>query len=281
MRTSVLTPYAAYLRVYEPLSAFPEPERTKWADYIATRGLPDPTVGLAAEHEQSRRHVVATPPITVPPRESEEAFVLAVDGQTLVCPWQTRLRSWVALQVFRRELPRTVVDACLPRVVQEQAEADFERWRAEHADLRPRILTSTWHVPLQWFVLFAPEERSVRLAPGPPRAAYYRTRMVEARRRVARALHTLRRTMEENALTLGLEEVGRWLEEFHPKSWVELDYGGLVHLLPDKVLESDDSVAEVAAGLAALARGDVTAAAEAYERLMTRWRAVQALERAN
>ncbi len=279
MRTSVLIPYAAYLRVYEPLSAFPEPERTKWADYVVARGLPDPTVGLAAEHEQSRRHLVATPPIMVPPRESEEAFVLAADGQTLICPWQTRLRSWVALEEFRQELPQTVVDVCLPRVVQEQAEADFERWRAEQADLRPRILTSTWHVPLQWFVLFAPEERSLRL--GSPRASYYRTRMVEARRRVARALRTLRRTVEEGSLTLGIEEVGRWLEEFHPKSWVELDYGGLVHLMTDDALESDDSAADVAVGLAALARGDAATAAEAYERLMTRWRAIQALEHAN
>ena len=33
LRTSVRPPYAAYLRVYEPLTAFPEPERSYWQDY--------------------------------------------------------------------------------------------------------------------------------------------------------------------------------------------------------------------------------------------------------
>ncbi len=37
-----------------------------------------------------------------------------------------------------------------------------------------------------------------------------------------------------------LAEVGRWLEDFHPCSLVELDYGGLVHLV------SDDALCELA-----------------------------------
>lgn len=59
----------------------------------------------------------------------------------------------------------------------------------------------------------------------------YRTPMVQARRRLARALKTLRDSVDEGPLTEGLVDVGRWLEEFHPRALVELDYAGLVHAL--------------------------------------------------
>ena len=41
---------------------------------------------------------------------------------------------------------------------------------------------------------------------------------------------------------LGVEQVGRWLEEFHPRSLVELDYGGLVHLLGAEALAAEGPV---------------------------------------
>ena len=84
----------------------------------------------------------------------------------------------------------------------------------------------------------------------------YRTPMVQARRRVARGLRTLRDALEEGPLIDGLVDVGRWLEEFHPRSLVELDYGGLVHAVPEGQLAEDRSAAEVAEGLAALRDGD-------------------------
>ena len=62
---------------------------------------------------------------------------------------------------------------------------------------------------------------------------------------------------------------------------VELDYGGLVHLLSDDALTADDSPGLVAAGLAAVGRGEADAATSSYERLVDRWRAVQLLERCN
>lgn len=70
-------------------------------------------------------------------------------------------------------------------------------------------------------------------------------------------------------------DVGRWLEEFHPRSLVELDYGGLVHALPAGQLAGDRSAADVAEGLAALGNGDSEGAGEAYARLAERWRAVR------
>jgi hypothetical protein len=78
-----------------------------------------------------------------------------------------------------------------------------------------------------------------------------------------------------------VEEITRWLEEFHPRSLVELDYGGLVSLLPDDALQDDDSPGLVAAGLAGLSHSDADTASAIYEQLVARWRAVQLLERCN
>jgi hypothetical protein len=78
-----------------------------------------------------------------------------------------------------------------------------------------------------------------------------------------------------------LEGLGQWLEEFHPRSWLELDYGGLVHLLTDDDLRADESARDVAAALSALAAGDEDLASAAYEALVDRWATVRALEHAN
>ena len=60
--------------------------------------------------------------------------------------------------------------------------------------------------------------------------------MSRARRRLARALAVLRPSVDDHAVIAGVEDLGRWLEEFHPRSVVELDYGDLVHLLDDAEL---------------------------------------------
>ncbi|CAK7287091.1 MULTISPECIES: hypothetical protein [Streptomyces] len=276
--SSVVVPYAAYLRVYEPLGAFPEPERGHWARYARRPERPS----YQDELRRSLADLVPTPPVAVPVQESGDAFVLEVDGVVCVCPWRTRLRGWQALEDLGGELPPPVLDAVLPPVVRRQAALDYERWLARNPDARPWIRTATWQVPLNWFVLVADEERRYDkgTAEVPP-VLRYRTPMVQARRRVARALRTLREAVPEGPLIDGLVDVGRWLEEFHPRSLVELDYGGLVHVLPTGELEDDHSAADVAAGIDALRRGDGEAAGEAYARLVERWRAVRDRRSAN
>ena len=73
--------------------------------------------------------LAAVPPVVAPERESDEAFILTVDGAVYACPWQTRLRAWQALETFRTGMPPAVVEAFLPRVVADQITADHERWR--------------------------------------------------------------------------------------------------------------------------------------------------------
>ncbi|MEU6374051.1 hypothetical protein [Streptomyces sp. NPDC046909] len=276
--SSVVVPYATYLRVYEPLAAFPEPERGHWTRYARRPDRPS----YQDELRRSLADLLPTPPIPVPVHESGDAFVLDIDGVVCVCPWRTRLRGWLALQELDEELPKPVLDAVLPEVVRRQAAQDYERWLVRNPDARPWIRTSTWQVPLHWFVLVGDEERRFDKGSGEiPPMLRYRTPMVQARRRVARALRTLKDTIDEGPLIDGLVDVGRWLEEFHPRSHVELDYGGLVHTLPAGELEDDHSAADVAAGIEALRLGDGAAAGEAYGRLVERWRSVRDRRSAN
>jgi hypothetical protein len=78
-----------------------------------------------------------------------------------------------------------------------------------------------------------------------------------------------------------LAEVGRWLEDFHPYSLVELDYGGLVHLVSDDALCGDQSVAEIRASIDGAASGECELAAVMYMRAHNRWRAFPEFELAN
>ncbi|MGP4003180.1 hypothetical protein [Streptomyces sp. 8N706] len=270
LASSVVVPYAAYLRVYEPLAAFPEPERSHWYRYAAREDLPT----AQDELRRSLADLLPVPPIAVPVHESSDAFVAVVDGVTCICPWRTRLRGWLALEELAETLPAPVLDAVLPPVVRRQAEADYEQWLEGNPDARPWIRSATWHVPVRWFVLFSDGEREY-IKDGEEPVLRYRTPMVQARRRVARGLKVLREALDEGALIEGLEDVGRWLEEFHPRSLVELDYGGLVHALPEGQLAEDHSAADVAEGLKALRDGDGSRAGEAYERLTDRWRVVR------
>ncbi|KAB1149152.1 hypothetical protein F7R91_05110 [Streptomyces luteolifulvus] len=279
--SSVIVPYAAYLRVYEPLAAFPEPERTHWARYARRADRPS----YQDELRRSLADLLPTPPVAVPVHESSDAFVLDVDSVVCVCPWRTRLRGWQALGDLGDELPVPVLDAVLPPVVRRQAAQDYERWLVRNPDARPWIRTATWQVPINWFVLVSDDEREYGKgsgdAGGEEPVLRYRTPMVQARRRVARGLRALKDAIDEGPLIDGLVDVGRWLEEFHPRSLVELDYGGLVHVLPSEELADDHSAADVAEGIEALRHGDGAAAAEAYARLVERWRSVRDRRSAN
>ncbi|WP_043262598.1 hypothetical protein [Streptomyces sp. CT34] len=270
LASSVRVPYVAYLRVYEPLAAFPEPERSYWARYAKRDDMPT----AVDEQRRALADLLPTPPVPVPVHESADAFVAVVNEVTYVCPWRTRLRGWQALESLEELLPAAVLDAALPPVVRRQAATDYERWRERNPDARPWIRAATWHVPVRWFVLFEDGEREYTEGEQAP-LLRYRTPMVQARRRVARGLRTLRDALEEGPLIDGLVDVGRWLEEFHPRSLVELDYGGLVHAVPEGQLAEDRSAAEVAEGLAALREGDGERAGVAYEKLSQRWRAVR------
>lgn len=308
-------PYAAELRVYEPLAAFPPDERARWERYAAAGAVLSTRDGQAHERRLGLAVACQTKPRVPRPGEGGElAYVLGGDAGLLVCPLRTEVRSWEAVAELAATLPAELVPAVLPAGEVEFAEREHERWLVEHPRLRSHVLTSRWAVPVRWFLLFDREERRLQLswpAGGPrPRPAsdprqraasgssphglqpgsggtptgrslVYRTAMAQARRRVARGLAVLRRAFDEEPVVAAVESLGRWLEEFHPRSLVELDYGGLVDLRGDRDLRADDSVGDLATVLAALARGDGNAATSAYDRVIERWRTAHRVESAN
>jgi len=351
-------PYAAYLRVYEPLSAFPEPDGQRWADYAASAQRPRRSAALDAEQAEALDRIIASPPVAAPEQESGQAYVRWADGVTYICPWQTRLRSWLALTRLRATT-RPLVTTAFPDGRADAALRDFARWQGAASSLRVFIQGCTWSVPAAWFVPFAAEERWLVLggdpgAGGPAevvratRTLSYATAMPQARRRVARALNAVcgdgdalsgpgrfgaghlgagqgdgpvspgagpvspgsepgrpggaevgerlagrdgaggARAAAGGSGMLGpwpaaaeIAQVGRWLAEFHPHSVVELDYGGLVDVLDDDSLQTDQSVAEVSAALSACRKGQQELAIALYQRLRSRWQALESLEAAN
>ncbi|MCW2910344.1 MAG: hypothetical protein JWL68_5133 [Actinomycetia bacterium] len=311
-------PYAAYLRVYEPLSAFSDAEGRYWAEYAASAQRPRRAAALDAEQAEALSRLIATPTIAAPRRESGHGYVRWADGVTYICPWQTRLRSWLELARLR-STARPLLATAFSAGQADEALRDFACWQGQSSSLRVFIQSCTWAVPPGWFVPFAPEERWLVLG-GPTeteggdpataaatRTLIYATAMSQARRRIARALNALRRTSgdaltsppgaagggddtpesgDRDSLgpwqaTMEIAQIGRWLEEFHPHSVVELDYGGLVHLLDDDSLRSDQSVAEVSAAISASREGQHDLASVLYQRLRSRWQALESVEAAN
>jgi hypothetical protein len=221
------------------------------------------------------------PSLDVP---DESAFVQMVDGLMFVCPWSTQLRVWQAAMEFRGLMPERVAEAFLPRRVTDSAETELDRWKARRPEVKIHVQTCTWLVPPPWFLLFEPSERALVTGDTAERSMVFRTSMSLARRRVARAVdavEAVRAAVAEAPAVEGVAELARWLEGFHPQSRVELDYDGLVDLLTDDMLRQDTSVADIAEAVSALRRGRTDLAAEAYERVLIRWRPLQARESAS
>ncbi|GAA1763144.1 hypothetical protein GCM10009834_20910 [Streptomonospora arabica] len=306
-------PYAAYLRVYQPLIAFSNREKAYWRAYAASSRRPRRSDAVATEHAESLRRLVSAPPVPVPERESGDAYVRRLGGEVYVCPWQTRLRSWLGLRDFRTETPARLSAAFIPEPVAEAAEARFEQWRERGEPMRTQILTSTWTVPLAWFSPFDAEERCLVLggeeqqpadaadpdtaehglrgerarhpaggARPAPRTLLYVARMAEARRRLERAIALLREHVGDSSALSEAAGLQDWLLGVaHPRALLELDYGGLVHLVDDEGLRQDQSVAEVGAALTGLETGEQELATAMYQRVSRRWKEMEALKHAN
>lgn len=289
----MIPPFVAQLRVYEPLHAFGPAERRRWADYLRTGQIPgrmdgpllERAVGLGAILRGSVR-------LPRPGDVADHAYVTYVEGAPLLCPWRTAVRCWRAAAEVSSALPDGLADAVLPADEVAWAAESYAKWSAANPAPHTHILTNSWAVPPRWYLLFDASDRRLRLGSAadrpagravgaPDRSMVYVTTMAAARRRMARTLASLRGNPVAESTRAQVLEVSRWLEDFHPHSLVELDYAGLVHLLGDDELRADESPTDVAAAVAAMGRGDLRAAAAAYDRVITRWRMAQLMERAN
>ncbi len=276
--------FASYLRVYEPLTAFDRDRQVFWRRY-AREGR---ALGLVEGPVKQRTAVLEALGAgwTRLPDLPDEAYVLERDDALLICPWNLRLRVAEAALNARDGVPACWPTRSCRRCWPARRRAVVDDWRSGAKVLEqgvPRVheQIATWGVPLRWFVFVDLDEREISLT-GRRRALRYRTEISKARRRAHRGLSVLRKSLGdapitrggrgEHAVAGGVPSRGRW------SSSTTADWSAL---LPDDVLNEDDSPGLVAAGLAALSRGDADAATEAYEKLVARWRAVQLLERCN
>jgi len=268
------TPYVASLRVYEPLSAFEPADRLRWQSI----DINDESY-IREEEFALARTVVPEPPAGRP----DGVHIIDIEGERYVAPWSTATRCWAALDNFKDSLPSTVVPYFVSPAMEDVITAGVDLLE----DKVPHILNETWVIPPRWFLLFMPEER-IRGENKDGLFTKARTTVANAKARAEVAHQTVVAAFGEGPVEQDLENLLVWLEMFHPKSYVELDYGGLALYL-DKALRdnnedgllADTSIEDVLHSLSGLAASDGLMAGQGYERLMSRWRRVQALESAN
>lgn len=267
------TPYVASLRIYEPLSAFDPVDRLRW------QSIDSSIDSRRTEQELALRRVVFPEP---PAGRPDGAHVLDINDVRYVSPWSTATRCWAALDDFKDSLPSSITPFFVPQSLEEVITTGVDLLE----DRVPHIITETWVIPPRWFSLFIPEER-VRGEDEDGIYSFARTTMAKARERATRSHEIVLGAFGQGSVEQEIENLLDWLELFHPESLVELDYGGLANYL-DNVLraqgldgiDDDSSIEDVAHSLAGLAAGDGAVAGQGYERLVTRWRSVQAIESA-
>ena len=270
--------FTAYLRVYQPLAAFPPRERADWAAYVeAGQALP---ASLLVGREE-RRGLARALGLAIG-SEREHALVERVGDVVYLCPLRTELRTLQSLVAFHSSVPDEVADAFVSAGDVERAARTLERWDRERPGSRSHILQAAWHVPLPWFSLFEDADRRVLPAgSGQPARLTYQTAMAKARGRVSRALSILQQLMEDAEMVVAAEELRGWLHDFDADSLVQLDYGGLTRAIPFKELAEDHSAAQVWEALEALEEGDLDRSSELYRSLSERWSALRGREASN
>ena len=262
------TPYVASLRIYEPLSAFEAADRLRW----------DAVDLFESKTAEPRDALVRVTSLQLPSQRPDGAHILDLDGMRYVSPWSTSVRTWASLTDFKSSVPSTVVPFFVSNSFEEalQDSIDFTTSKVPH------IISQTWIIPPRWFALFETHER-LRGHDNDGAYVISRTEISKAIGRAKTTHNAVRSAFGEGPVEQEILDLIDWLEMFHPKSIVELDYGGLadyleLSLAEEGGLEADTSIEDIQSSIAGLAVGDGALAGRGYERLVTRWRKVAAFE---
>jgi hypothetical protein len=293
-------PFVAYLRVYEPLSAFDAALIEPLRERIEKNPLARSAVG-ERERELWLSSQLAKPPRLLPgefpdgrpsPNAPLDALVLdpadVPSGDTgtvgpgpLVCPLDLRPRAAAALVGFLSTTGNVLRKAMFTKT-DEELRGHANSVMADANQGAVHMVSSTWTVPLPWFALVDPAARTlVAATEDEPQQVYWLGAMADVRRRTARAHAVAKEALGEEGPTVVLRDTGRWLERFHPHSAVELDYGGIAGLLSHDDLEADTSVQDVHAIVDAMEAGDPETIATHYDKLREFWGLLAAHERFN
>ncbi len=277
-RVSEVLPYASYLRVYEPMQGLRRRLPADRRDEIERLGRT--TVTLAAEQRRTLEQLLK-PAVWAPDSELPGAYVLRRGSETFLCPVDLPARAFVAL-VEGDDSGGVGLRALLAASDSEVAHlagAAHERWLARGHRGRPQIRQATWGVPRTWFTLVVEDEREAYELDGVA-SVRYRSRLVDARRRLGAATRVLSQLLDDDDLLGELGSLQTWLQEYDDQGWVELDYAGVATLLGDELM-ADSSARDIHRAVEGLRHHDFAAAGAAYRTFEERWRPVNAYERAN
>lgn len=261
----------AYLRIYQPLAAFSEEDRTR----LASAEESSPTEATA-----SRRWLIRSSLPDDGFAETEGAFVREVDSVVLLCPWRTRLRMLAGMLAFRSSVPDEVADVFVPEDQARRAADELAALGNQRPDVRSHILHANWHVPLRWFSLFSDDERILTEDKDGLRIRY-ETSIELGKERLAETLSVLEKSWIDEAVIGAVRELIEWLDGFTYDGLVELDYGSVAGMFEDEDLLEDRSAGEIRACIDALASGDLTTAGRIFSDLTERWTEVRSLELVN
>jgi hypothetical protein len=275
----------AYLRVLEPLTAFPPRDRARWAAYVeAGNALPWHVLAQWEERVTFARTVGLGEGRAG--RHDGHAYVEQRDRTVYICPVDLDLRMLHALASLRQALPEEVIESFLSPRELDRAARLVSRLPANGGSPRCRIRQSSWAVPLPWFVLFDDLERRLvtdgrHRGQGRPPRLFYVTTMAKARARLDRALGALECLTEVVEFATLTEELRDWLSVFDTRSVINLDYGGLAGVIPMGDLAADHTAREIWEALAALEAGDLVRSDELYTSISERWAEMRGREGRN
>ena len=288
----MLTLAQAELRVYEPLSAFPDDVQ---ASFQRARHLSRAQVEDTARR-RSRHRLVRD--VTDPfPHQDDLVRVLKVpavdaDGRPgagvseFYCPEEMALRSELAAvqlegsmraETFALVVPEAARQANLERLAARAERTGMFDQVDQDEQLQVRTRTAVWGVPAGWFTLFGREDPvEVERVEAEVVGARMTTSLTAALERGRRAAVVMSRHAPDLDLLDDVTSLVAWLQSFHPDAHLELDYGPLAALV-----WPDDSVFDVQTAIDSLEEGDMSTAVLANHRMVRRWLAVRQLGRAS
>ncbi|NUP73870.1 MAG: hypothetical protein HOQ07_04355 [Sinomonas sp.] len=268
-------PLSSHLRIYEPLDAFAPKERERIKAGLSKKGGRDELD--AAEAGAALDRIVSSTGDPFPGDTAEFTRLLTVNGNPLYCPSQLVLRSGLAAESVISTAPRILAELMLPEEARERHQHRVDKIAAETASPRINTRESLWGIPFSWFVLFQESDPTEVVEDGDKvRTVRIVASWGKAISRARFAVANLALAAPDMSMLDELTSLTEWLEEFHPDSAVELDYGRVA----DRVFP-DESCLDVRLGIECLAEGDLTGAAAAYRRLASRWIPIRQLARAS
>lgn len=225
----------------------------------AVRGLPEAPAQLTSP--------MAVGVALTTERAGEDAYTTEWRGGVYRCPRTPMVRMLEGLLALRAASSRLGPPLFPQSAVDEARDRLLALKRGDGGVAH--ILTSAWHVPIRWFVPFAPDQREVVEAPA--MNIRYRQLVGDGLVRLDDAISILEGSDIPPAITAEVRELRGWLSDFPGSAMVELDYGSVARFFGDHELAFDQSVDDLWGSLDALSCRDWRSAGERYGALVERW----------